>query len=203
MTNNTNIERARGRLSKEYPGDQYGTWEITGEDPNCDLGGPHHNPQLGYLKGRYDEVLEKALTLGGFFQWGSGGYIKPVEVEDINGVVEELSEIEELEKKYVLTAISGRDGRVFYALDTQSGGYPYWTEYVQRAEQWDELNKATAAYEQSTTKYLKSDGITQIKIGVITTTIDLKDIDDPLAIAQRKKAILSKLSEEERKILGV
>jgi len=203
MTDTQKIRHARERLSKEYPGDQYDTWHITGEDPNCDLGGPHHNPHLGYIKGRYSKVLEKALTLGGFFQWGDGGYIKPVEAENINGIVEDLSELEELEKKYVLTAILCRKQRVFYALDSQSGGYPYWTEYVQRAEQWSELNKATAAYEQSTALAPKSDDITQIKIGVLTTTIDLKDIDDPLVIAQRKKAILAKLSEKEREILGV
>lgn len=201
MTNNTQIERARGRLAKEFPGDQYGTWHITGEDPNADLGGHHHNPHLGYVKGRYDEVREKALTLSGFFTWGHGGYIKPVDIEDINGVIEELSELEELEKKYVLTGVSEHGARVYYALDPQSGGYPYWTEYVQHAEQWNELNRATAAYESEATKYIKSEKVTNIKIGILKTTLDLKDINDPLVLAQRRKAVLAKLTKEDIELL--
>jgi hypothetical protein len=141
------------------------------------------------------------LTLDGFFQWGSGGYIKFVEAKDVNGIVEELSEIEQLEEKYVLTAISQHGSRVFYAVDSHSGGYPYWSEHIQHAEQWDELHKATAAYENSTMKYLKDEKITNIKIGILKTTIDLKDIDDPLVLAQRKKAVLAKLTKEEIELL--
>ena len=37
--------------------DTYGIWEARGEDPNCDLGGYHHTPLLGYFKGTLGDVM--------------------------------------------------------------------------------------------------------------------------------------------------
>jgi hypothetical protein len=65
----------RARLLKEYSPNTQGTWEIRGEDPNCDLGGHHHEPKLEVVTGTYKNVVEYALTLPNFFQWGSGGRI--------------------------------------------------------------------------------------------------------------------------------
>jgi hypothetical protein len=66
----------RDRLLEKYPANDTGTWKITGEDPNCDLGGSHHEPELGTVTGTYAKVVEYALGLPGFFQWGYGGDIK-------------------------------------------------------------------------------------------------------------------------------
>lgn len=68
-------DRTRERLLQIYPADVDGTWQIYGEDPNCDLGGPHHEPLLGIVTGKYGDIVEHALQLGGFFNWGYGGRI--------------------------------------------------------------------------------------------------------------------------------
>ena len=37
-------------------------WKIYGEDPNPDLGGPHHNPYLGVFEGSAKEAMPTLLT---------------------------------------------------------------------------------------------------------------------------------------------
>lgn len=64
------------RLIEEYSLETYGIWEVLGEDPNPDLGGNHHQPFLGRFEGTLKKVIEHAVTLPGFWQWGSGGNIK-------------------------------------------------------------------------------------------------------------------------------
>jgi uncharacterized protein (UPF0335 family) len=67
------------RLLEAHKLDEYGTWEVRGEDPNCDMGGHHHNPHLGFFEGTLEQVLTHATNnLGGFWQWGAGGEIKKV-----------------------------------------------------------------------------------------------------------------------------
>ena len=57
---------------------QKGTWLVKGEDPNCDFGGHHHQPTLGYFEGSLEQVMRKACTLPGFWTWGHGGDIELV-----------------------------------------------------------------------------------------------------------------------------
>ena len=67
--------KVKNRLLKEYLPDMVGMWAIYGEDSNCDLGGPHHEPHLETVTGTYKNVVEYALTLPNFFTWGYGGCI--------------------------------------------------------------------------------------------------------------------------------
>lgn len=57
----------------KYPLSTYGVWHVRGEDPNCDMGGAHHQPSLGYFEGTLEQVLRHAVMLPGFWQWGGGG----------------------------------------------------------------------------------------------------------------------------------
>jgi hypothetical protein len=66
-------------LIKKHSLDENGVWEVRGEDPNCDLGGHHHQPLLGYFEGTLEKVLLTAVNLSGFYSWGGGGDIKKVE----------------------------------------------------------------------------------------------------------------------------
>lgn len=70
-------------LTKKYPLSSFGVWRITGEDPNCDLGGHHHEPDLGTVTGVLEEVVEYAVSLGGFFTWGGGGRIIKLDIKNI------------------------------------------------------------------------------------------------------------------------
>jgi hypothetical protein len=71
------MARDLGELLKRggHAPSEYGVWQVHGEDPNCDLGGAHSNPLLGYFQGTFEDVCKHALTLQGFFQWGAGGYV--------------------------------------------------------------------------------------------------------------------------------
>lgn len=66
----------RERLLRAYAPDEPGVWKILGEDPNCDLGGHHHQPELEIITGTYKNVVDYALKLPQFFTWGGGGNIK-------------------------------------------------------------------------------------------------------------------------------
>jgi len=49
------------------------TWQIKGEDPNCDFGGPHHQPDLGLYHGSLEQAIKYGIKLPNFWTWGGGG----------------------------------------------------------------------------------------------------------------------------------
>ena len=57
-----------------------GTWNIFGEDPNCDLGGSHSTPFLVTLGGKLEDVIRVAVNLPNFWTWGGGGMIELTKV---------------------------------------------------------------------------------------------------------------------------
>jgi hypothetical protein len=62
-------------LREKHTLDETGVWKVVGEDPNCDMGGPHHQPFLGYYEGKLEDVIKTAVMLPGFWAWGGGGDI--------------------------------------------------------------------------------------------------------------------------------
>lgn len=73
----TLIDSTLKYYAKGHTRHSYGIWEVRGEDPNCDLGGAHHNPLLGYFEGTLEDVMKHAMDLSGFWQWGAGGHLSP------------------------------------------------------------------------------------------------------------------------------
>lgn len=71
------------RMLEKHSLDEIGQWEIYGEDPNCDFGGHHHSPYLETVEGSLDSVIDYAVQLPGFWQWGAGGEIIKTEVKKI------------------------------------------------------------------------------------------------------------------------
>ncbi len=61
------------QLREKYSLNTTGLWQIKGEDPNCDFGGSHHQPDLGIVKGKLSDVLDYAVNLPRFWTWGGGG----------------------------------------------------------------------------------------------------------------------------------
>ena len=66
------------RLLEQHKLEEYGFWKISGEDPNCDMGGSHVSPFLGVVEGKLEDVIRYAVELPNFWQWGSGGNIESV-----------------------------------------------------------------------------------------------------------------------------
>lgn len=60
---------------------QFGIWQVFGEDPNCDFGGSHIEPTLGFFYGKRSEVLAYAKLLP---KWGNGGRIKLINVTKVD-----------------------------------------------------------------------------------------------------------------------
>ncbi len=72
-----------GDLMKHHSLEEWGLWNVYGEDPNCDLGGSHANPYLGAIEGKLADVIREAVGLPGFWQWGGGGKIEKVTPKSI------------------------------------------------------------------------------------------------------------------------
>jgi hypothetical protein len=72
-------------LVKKYDMSQTGVWKVLGEDPNCDFGGHHYQPELGMFAGTLEDVMAYAVTLSNFWAWGAGGDIQlmsaPVKID--------------------------------------------------------------------------------------------------------------------------
>ncbi len=85
-------------LLKKHDLTEYGLWEVKGEDPNCDFGGSHHEPFLGHYEGALADVIDIAVQLQGFWQWGAGGKINKVKsIKLSNNIQQDLLELKTLE----------------------------------------------------------------------------------------------------------
>lgn len=71
------------KLLEKHSLNETGTWRIRGEDPNCDFGGSHYQPDLGTVEGRLEDVIRYAVSKPNFFTWGSGGDITKVEIKKV------------------------------------------------------------------------------------------------------------------------
>jgi hypothetical protein len=69
----TEVSYAGTRLLRKHSLDEVGIWKIKGEDPNCDLGGHHHQPELGIVEGKLRDVIMYGVSLPSFWSWGGGG----------------------------------------------------------------------------------------------------------------------------------
>lgn len=108
MSKQSNYDRYLGgyagrSLLGKYSLDQEGLWKIRGEDPICDIGGPHIMPELGIVEGKLRDVIEYAVELPYFWQWGCGGdvilipqprKINPAENKRRNELKAQLRELE-------------------------------------------------------------------------------------------------------------
>lgn len=90
------------RLLENHSLEETGVWQVFGEDPNCDFGGHHHEPFLGLIEGKLDDVIREAVQYGNFWQWGYGGkivkYSKPTVVKAKTKAQRDNVEHEELSK---------------------------------------------------------------------------------------------------------
>ena len=66
------------RLNEKHQLTETGLWEVRGEDPNCDLGGSHHQPKLGVVEGSLKDALTYAVNNPNFYTWGGGGDVSKI-----------------------------------------------------------------------------------------------------------------------------
>ena len=68
------------RLLENHSLNEKGLWKVRGEDPNCDLGGYHHQPDLGVVDGTLQEALEYGVMHKDFYHWGAGGDFEKLDI---------------------------------------------------------------------------------------------------------------------------
>jgi hypothetical protein len=81
--NNWATSTSGKKMLEKYSWTTYGIWNIRGEDPNCDLGGAHYQPDLGTVKGTLGDAVRYAVGLSDFYTWGRGGDITKVEIKEL------------------------------------------------------------------------------------------------------------------------
>ena len=78
-----------------------------------------------------------------------------------------------IKKTYALSAIDKAGKRVYYDTDSHSGGYPYWSPWLDQHKTWDELDKIPTF---SSTDYMRRDVVSievlevEIQARVVQTT---------------------------------
>jgi hypothetical protein len=78
-----------------------------------------------------------------------------------------------IKKAYALSAIDKAGKRVYYDTDSHSGGYPYWSPWLDQHRTWDELDKIPTF---SSTDYMRQDVVSievlevEIQARVVQTT---------------------------------
>lgn len=82
----TNISYSGKKLLEKHNLSETGLWQVFGEDPNCDLHGEHHQPDLGIFEGSLKDVINLAIELPSFWTWGSGGNIVKVVIREVSPV---------------------------------------------------------------------------------------------------------------------
>jgi hypothetical protein len=99
MEKQTKLERymktySGSRLTKADL-DKVAVWEIRGEDPNCDWGGAHYQPNLGTVQGRLRDVIEYAVDLPNFWTWGGGGDFREVKIQTVTDMAQKANLLKE------------------------------------------------------------------------------------------------------------
>lgn len=92
------------------------TWIVYGEDPNCDLGGSHIEPILGYFEGEYADVLAYAKTLKGWSAWGAGGKVKEYTIpvfKKINKEAMGKQNLLKIEKEKLLSQLAEIEKQIY------------------------------------------------------------------------------------------
>lgn len=86
-------------LLKKYSLDTEGDWHVKGEDPNCDFGGHHYQPDLGVYKGKLEDVVRYCVELSNFWTWGGGGDFELIAIKKIDRSSPEKLNALKLEKE--------------------------------------------------------------------------------------------------------
>lgn len=179
-----------------YSPDEYGTWRVTGEDPNCDMGGSHHEPDLGTFTGKFKDVVNKAVDLPRFFQWGGGGKIVKITTTSLSAVdntlVDEISVVQA--KAWVV--FGNKTTSKAFAEEKEAKDYAL--EMYQRTGIENLVHKCSVLIHENDKVFLLNEHIGQKGV------VSYKPMDpEKLRLAEVKKQALAKLTDEERKLLGL
>jgi hypothetical protein len=101
-----------------------------------------------------------------------------------------------IKKAYALSAIDKAGKRVYYDTDSHSGGYPYWSPWLNQHKTWDALDKIPTF---SSTDYMRQD---VVSIEVLEVEIQARVVQTTEIVSEvRAKAMaeIEKLEQELRR----
>lgn len=112
---------------------------------------------------------------------------------------------------YVLTAISSdsnKPGRVFLATDGYSGGYPYWANDIHSAERFNPSNASDMTnllkhYEDTRCGGTYHQGVISQSVRIVNVVVHLEPVADSDIDGQVRQNALNKLSDAEKRALGL
>lgn len=116
-----------------------------------------------------------------------------------------LTNIKTPEPSIVIAAINKNNLIVFLASDTHSGGYPYWDANMNRAVKFKNAGEAQQSLDNTgnQTKSMLSHNIKPNTTRVVRINYTFEAIEPSEVIMALRESGLSKLSEAEKKALGL
>ncbi len=99
-----------------------------------------------------------------------------------------------IKKTYALSAIDKTGKRVYYDVDTHSGGYPYWSPYFGAHRTWDSLDKIPTF---GATDYMRRD-VTAIE--VLEIKIQAKIVQTTELVSEAKAKAMAEVEKIQREL---
>jgi hypothetical protein len=94
-----------------------------------------------------------------------------------------------IKKAYALSAIDKAGKRVYYDTDSHSGGYPYWSPWLDQHKTWDELDKIPTF---SSTDYMRRD---VVSIEVLEVKIQAKVVSTTEIVSEARARAEAEITE--------
>ena len=99
-----------------------------------------------------------------------------------------------IKKAYALSAIDKAGKRVYYDTDSHSGGYPYWSPWLNQFKTWDSLDKIPTF---SSTDYMRRD-VTAIE--VIEVEVRAKVVSTTEIVSEAKARAMAEIEKIQREL---
>lgn len=99
-----------------------------------------------------------------------------------------------IKKAYALSAIDKTGKRVYYDVDSYSGGYPYWSSSFNQWKTWDSLDKVPTLDSES---YMRND---VTKIEIIDVEIRARVVQTTELISEAKAKYMAEIAKIEEEL---
>jgi len=99
-----------------------------------------------------------------------------------------------IKKAYALSAIDKAGKRVYYDTDSHSGGYPYWSPYLNQHKVWDALDKIPTF---GSTDYMRRD-VTSIE--VLEVKIQAKIVQTTEIVSEARAKAMAEIDKIQKEL---
>lgn len=99
-----------------------------------------------------------------------------------------------IKKAYMLTAINKAGERVYYDIDSHSGGYPYWSTYYTDSRSYDSLTKIPTIGPRD---YMRND---VARIEVLEVNIQAKIVQTTEMVSEARAKAMAEIAKIEAEL---